>query len=154
VTPAQAIARARRVLARRAEHPPTHRLRALDLAGEDLAASRGPRAYTLALKVIELAGIEAAHNAARLDAERRSRRAKAAGRARAAAYAGVDVPAIRAWANTQGLDVPQTGRYLPPAVLAAYRATHPTAPAEPAPPAALAEPAPRRRRRTQNRDQP
>ena len=136
MTPAQTIARARRVLEQRTTKDAPHRLKALDNAADDFASATGVRAYVLAL-----AQIEAIHYAALVDAEQRSRRAQAAGQARAAAYADIDVAAVRAWANEQGLDVPQSGRYLPPAVLTAYRAAHGTLPA------------PRRRRRARKAGQ-
>lgn len=141
MTPAQAIARARRVLEQRTTQDAPRRLKALDNAADDFASATGVRAYVLALKVLELAQIEAIHYAALVAAEQRSRRAQAAGQARAAAYADIDVAAVRAWANEQGLDVPQSGRYLPPAVLTAYRAAHGTLPA------------PRRRRRARKAGQ-
>ena len=122
---ADTVRRARAALVtRERDVPPARRLAQLDALERQLLAADvvDMRAYVVALQVLDLATQER-HQAAELErSDRRRAAATAAGQARAAQLDGVDVAACRAWARSQGLDVPAAGRFLPRAVVDAWRA--------------------------------
>ena len=124
-TYAATLHRARLLLQTR---PPADLLRiaSLDAAAAELADTTDPqRAYAVALRIIDLAQRERLQAAHLVIVQQRQRQARAAGQARAALAQGIDVPAVRAWAKSQGIDCPARGRYLPADVVQAYQEAHP-----------------------------
>lgn len=129
MTPTQTIQAARKAItARKAldaklrTKPTSDAVRAF--LAQHKAAPSSSRTFSLALTVLDLIQLERLGADAIAATRKRSEIAARAGRARAA-VANYDVATIRAWARTQGLDVPAVGRYLPPHIVQAYRHAHP-----------------------------